>query len=50
MRYQWITGISQHGEQVGITASFENLSDRNNPYQKLNINAEHRRYNPDGLN
>ena len=41
---------SESGEQVGIFASFENVSDRNNTFQELNVTDETRGYKPDEVN
>ena len=42
-----VTAISQHGERVGITASFENLSQKKKTIHLLNTNDEIRRDIPD---
>ena len=44
-----VTTNSQRGEQVGITTSFENVSDRNNKSHEVNVNDETREYIPDEL-
>ena len=42
-----VTANSEHGEQVGITAAFENISERNNTLHVLNVNEETRNNIPD---
>ena len=39
-----VTVNSERGKYLGITASFENISDRNNTYHGLNTNDETRGY------
>ena len=42
-----VTKISECGEQEGITASFENASDRNETFHELTLNDEIRGHIPD---
>ena len=44
-----VMGSSEHGEQIGITAPFEDISDRNDTFQKLNLTDETGGYNPDDI-
>ena len=44
-----VTADSVRGEQVRITASSENVSERNNTFHQLNVNDETRGYIPDKL-
>ena len=37
----------ERGQQVGMTACYQNVSDTNNTFHKLNVNDETRRYIPD---
>ena len=41
---------SEHGEHVGTTVPFENVSGRNNTLHELNTNHETRRDSPDKVN
>ena len=42
-----VTANSERGEQIGITAPFENVSERNNTLYVLNVNDETRNNIPD---
>ena len=44
-----VMGSSEHGEQIGITAPFEDISDRNDTFHKLNLTDETGLYNPDAI-
>ena len=41
-----VMASSEHGEQIGITAFFEDVSYRNITFHELNFTDETRRYNP----
>ena len=45
-----VTAISERGERIGVTASFQNVSKRNNTFLKLNANDESRGDIPDQVN
>ena len=42
-----VTANSEHGEDIGITALFESISERNNTLYMLSANDETRNNNPD---
>ena len=42
-----VTANSECGERIGITASFEKVSEKNNTFHELNMNDETRGYIPD---
>ena len=44
-----VMGSSEHGEEIGITALFEDISDKNDTFHKLNLTDETGGYNLDNV-